>query len=457
MQSTTIFLSRFVCLALLMYATTLYAQGIIIDHTAVERFEQIPPEWIIAAKKNIKLHYQHTSHGSQPIKGAERIATALYKIAREEESLPAITDALNIYEDTHPVEGAYWDHNDPIDLPALEKNTEINFSMWSWCCELNTADKSSRYLTGMENNINKYSNVTFIFMTGNAQSWHGHHTYKSDSEGYNRYLRNEEIRQYCKTHNKILFDFADIDCWYNGEMATSTYNGNVFPREHDHYNIDEAGHTSYENCENKAKAFWFMMAVLAGWKPEMTPVELVSFQGRVVDAGIELSWKTATERHNFGFEIERSTDQRKFETIAFINGNATSTEPKSYHFVDKNPPTHIVYYRLKQIDFNGFVQCLSQITVDLGSHFSKSFRLHQNYPNPFNPLTHIHYSVPFPNWVTIKVYDSLGKQVITLVDEFTTAGNFSVTFDASQYRSGEYFYNLKAGNFTETRKMIVVK
>lgn len=103
------------------------------------------------------------------------------------------------------------------------------------------------------------------------------------------------------------------------------------------------------------------------------------------------------------------------------------------------------------------IQYLSEIKVDIGSHFVTSFKLNQNYPNPFNPLTHIVYSVPGTLWVTIKVYDLLGEEGTTLVDELTPTGNFTVTFDASQFPSGEYFYNLKAGYFNESRKMIIAK
>jgi len=252
---------------LFFYDLNLFA-GFVVDHNSVEQFENIPAEWILAAKDNIKLYYQHTSHGSQIIKGADRIKTNIFRIAYAEESLPDISDALNIYEDTHPRECNFWADTD-TNIPGLEKHPEINVALWSWCCELNSSGTSiNRYFSGMQANELAYSNVIFIYMTGNAQSWHGHHTYKSDSEGYTRYLKNEEIRRFCRENNKILFDFADIDCWHNGEKAFSDYEGNIFQREHDQYNLDQAGHTSYENCERKAKAFWYMMARLAGWEGE---------------------------------------------------------------------------------------------------------------------------------------------------------------------------------------------
>jgi len=260
-----------IVLGLVLMTGLVKAQGLVVDHTAVNQFENIPEEWIITVKNNFWLYYQHTSHGSQIVKGADRIETALYRLVRAEEVLPNVAGALNMYEDEHPRECNFWADTD-TNIPGLNKYAKINIAIWSWCCELNSAGTSiNRYFSGMKANEEAYPGVTFIYMTGNAQSWHGNHTYKSDEDGYNRYLKNEQIRQYCRMNNKILFDFADIDCWYNGEKATTTYNGNIFPHEHPHYNLNEGGHTSYENCENKAKAFWYMLARIAGWGGQVTP------------------------------------------------------------------------------------------------------------------------------------------------------------------------------------------
>ena len=87
----------------------------------------------------------------------------------------------------------------------------------------------------------------------------------------------------------------------------------------------------------------------------------------------------------------------------------------------------------------------------------KDFELNQNYPNPFNPTTIINYSVPNTNMVTIKVYDQLGKQVATLVNEEKPAGNYFVNFNASKLSSGVYFYRMQAGSFVETKKLILMK
>ncbi|MBK7444415.1 MAG: T9SS type A sorting domain-containing protein [Ignavibacteria bacterium] len=91
------------------------------------------------------------------------------------------------------------------------------------------------------------------------------------------------------------------------------------------------------------------------------------------------------------------------------------------------------------------------------------YKLHQNYPNPFNPMTMIKYDLPNDNFVMIKIYDILGKELLNLVNEFKQAGSYTVTFDATNYPSGVYYYKIKtgshsgAGSFVQVRKMILIK
>jgi hypothetical protein len=85
------------------------------------------------------------------------------------------------------------------------------------------------------------------------------------------------------------------------------------------------------------------------------------------------------------------------------------------------------------------------------------YSLSQNYPNPFNPSTVISYQLPVISSVTLKVYDILGREVATLVNEEKPAGSYEVQFDASGLTSGIYFYQLNAGQYSETKKMILLK
>ncbi|NWG27485.1 MAG: T9SS type A sorting domain-containing protein [Ignavibacteriaceae bacterium] len=85
------------------------------------------------------------------------------------------------------------------------------------------------------------------------------------------------------------------------------------------------------------------------------------------------------------------------------------------------------------------------------------YSLSQNYPNPFNPTTTINYSIKTTGLVTLKVYDMLGVEVASLVNENQEAGNYSVTFNASELPSGIYFYTLTSGNFIVTKKLILLR
>jgi len=85
------------------------------------------------------------------------------------------------------------------------------------------------------------------------------------------------------------------------------------------------------------------------------------------------------------------------------------------------------------------------------------YALFQNYPNPFNPSTTLRYQIPASSFVTLKVYDVLGSEVATLVNEEKSVGSYEVEFSATAIPSGVYFYRIQAGNYLETKKMILMK
>lgn len=97
--------------------------------------------------------------------------------------------------------------------------------------------------------------------------------------------------------------------------------------------------------------------------------------------------------------------------------------------------------------------------TDIGENASNPilYKLYDNYPNPFNPSTKIKFSIPSSEFVTLKVYEVLGSEVATLINEEKPAGNFEITWNAESVPSGVYFYTLQAGNFVESRKMILMK
>ncbi|MEO8210146.1 MAG: T9SS type A sorting domain-containing protein, partial [bacterium] len=100
------------------------------------------------------------------------------------------------------------------------------------------------------------------------------------------------------------------------------------------------------------------------------------------------------------------------------------------------------------------------ILTNVGNNISsipKDFILSQNYPNPFNPKTVISYQLAVSNFVTLKVYDAMGKEVATLVNQKQNSGRYQVNFEGSNFSSGVYFYKLNTGGFTDTKRMILIK
>lgn len=188
----------------------------------------------------------------------------------------------------------------------------------------------------------------------------------------------------------------------------------------------------------------------------LVPVELTSFTANVSGDDVLLSWSTASEVNNSGFEIQRLDDGKEFAKIGFVAGHGTTTETKAYRFVDANLNAGKYIYRLKQIDFDGTFSYSNEVEVDVAASPTQ-FELAQNYPNPFNPSTTIKFSIPHSSSVTLKVFNALGQEVSTLIDQNMEAGSHVINFDATQLNSGIYYYRLQAGMFNEVRKMTLIK
>ena len=214
-----------------------------------------------------------------------------------------------------------------------------------------------------------------------------------------------------------------------------------------------------------SKAAFGTVATLAQLT-DVVPVEMLTFTASVRNSEVQLLWSTTSELNNRGFEIERSiNNDNNFITIGFVDGKGNSTELNYYSFAD-NPQlngVNQIYYRLKQVDFNGTFS-FSNI-VNVSYDVPAEFVLNQNYPNPFNPATAISYFVPKESFVSLKVYDFLGREVKTLVHEMKSTGSYELFFDASDLPSGTYFYTLITDNpstgsgqvFSATKKMILIK
>jgi hypothetical protein len=188
---------------------------------------------------------------------------------------------------------------------------------------------------------------------------------------------------------------------------------------------------------------------------QTVPVELNSFAATVQGNNITLSWSTATETNNSGFNVERRSNQSDWQAVGFVPGFGTSTEQHSYSFKDNQLNAGSYTYRLKQIDYDGTYQYSNEVEAEVVKPVG--FSLAQNYPNPFNPSTTINFSIPVNEVVNLTVFNALGEQVTVLMNKELTAGQYTVNFNASGLASGVYILRMKAGNFVEMKKMNLLK
>jgi hypothetical protein len=268
---------RALVLACLLIACAASAMGgpLTADHTSTD-IAKIPPYWIEKAKTDLRVTYGHTSHGSQIITGmnilksnASYSSLLNYKDDYNDHILPA--GALSLWDaqitgasDLGSPDRTAWAQATRVHLNG--SGSDRNVVMWSWCGQVSTATQAdiNTYLSLMDGLERDYPNVKFIYMTGHLDG---------TGETGNLYQRNEQIRQYCKSNNKTLYDFADIESW---DPA-----GNYYPDESDACGWcntwcssrscpAEVGcaHSHCFNCYNKGKAFWHLMARLAGWNGE---------------------------------------------------------------------------------------------------------------------------------------------------------------------------------------------
>ncbi len=202
------------------------------------------------------------------------------------------------------------------------------------------------------------------------------------------------------------------------------------------------------------------------------PVEINSFSATYYQNSIQIAWKTSTEVNNFGFEVQRSavSSQRSANAgadscklnadgwikIGFVKGFGNSNSPKDYTFVEeKLAGPGVYFYRLKQIDNDGKFEYSKVVSVNFNR--SLEFQLEQNFPNPFNPVTSIRFTLPEGGSVLMKIYDALGREVKTILNEFMPAGVHSINISAGNLCSGIYYYEITAGRHNAIRKMIILK
>jgi hypothetical protein len=252
---------------------------LIIDHRCT-KLAAIPAEWINTAKKNLHIAYAHTSHGSQLTDGMTGLVG--FKGSAYSWNNGGAGGALDLHDyamtgDLGDPDRTSWAERTRSYLTA---NTDVNVIMWSWCGQVSYATEAdiTTYLNLMTALEKDFKSVKFIYMTGHL-----------DGTGLTGTLnlRNEQIRNYCKTNNKILFDFADIECYnpddiyfgdkkpndacdYDSDGNGSTDSNwallwqNTHTQGTDWYNCSSA-HSQPLNANQKAYAAWWLWARLAGW------------------------------------------------------------------------------------------------------------------------------------------------------------------------------------------------
>jgi len=305
----------------------------------------------------------------------------------------------------------------------IKINDDSGTSAYQWFGTMSVAPNGRIDVVWLDTRDNTGSNISALY-------------FSNSSDGGETWSQNEKLSDFFDSHlgwpnQQKMGDYFDMVSDINGAQLAwaATFNG-----EQDVY---------YSYISDST----------------IVPVELLSFSSSVAANVVTLNWSTATELNNHGFEIERSSDKAIWRTIGFREGNGTTSEPQQYSYPDElsGIASAKLYYRLKQIDFNGSFEYFPNafgIEVEIAPSV---FSLSQNYPNPFNPTTIIKYAMSSKQYASLKVYDVLGNEVATLVNKEKEAGIYEVEFNATGITSGIYFYKLQAGNFVETKKMIILK
>jgi hypothetical protein len=194
------------------------------------------------------------------------------------------------------------------------------------------------------------------------------------------------------------------------------------------------------------------------------PVVLVSFEANGGQGFITLNWVTASEINCHRWEIYRGEEEDgEYVQIGELSGHGSTESSHIYRWVNRQVTAEMTYfYKLRQVDFDGSSSWSSVVSAAAGSAVPRTYVLAQNYPNPFNANTEIRYRIPKDCYVTLKIYNTLGQEMRTLVDADQSANGYAVRWNGHDDRglevaSGTYFCRLQTGDFGKTIKMMFIK
>jgi hypothetical protein len=247
-----------------------------------------------------------------------------------------------------------------------------------------------------------------------------------------------------------LTESWDGSNWVNEERDTFTYttfeNTQKFERV-----VTEVWNASASEWDDETRVRFSYDSII--------PVELARFDAqRSGTDAVQLTWQTASETNNSGFEVQRQNGASSSWTdVQFVEGAGTTSDPQSYRFTDRAVPyaAETVRYRLKQVDLDGTAELSKTVEVRLGT--PQQLALQAPFPNPAQNEATIRYELPEATAVQIAVYDLLGRRVATLVDGQKNAGRAQIPFRTQQLPSGTYILRLQAADQIRTQRLTVVK
>ena len=189
--------------------------------------------------------------------------------------------------------------------------------------------------------------------------------------------------------------------------------------------------------------------------PELLPVELTAFNALLDDDVAHLSWETASELNNAGFDVEQKINGT-FQTIAFVAGNGSTDTAQSYSYTTASLSAGVHTFRLKQVDFDGTFAYSDEVSVEVA--LEAAAVLSRAYPEPFNPRTQFTLTVAREQEVTINVYDMIGRHVQTLYQGVLGQSEAHLfAFEASNLPSGRYFIRATGQYFNQTQSVTLLK